>query len=202
MVFYDQCACKGKNKDFFLYPKETLRNWTFFCFLPIHTSPNWPAPSLLTIFRVSLGISHSSWAQGLWGVVDLQGLPSLWHKPSAVPIDTIQKIGKRARMKSQKLRLASLTEMKPCLLVLSGEKHEMCPKQNVEKRLVTCKQFYKKTQQTKMGARVRNTNRDQSWPIYLVVEATVCLVFTATTTGRIQWKKQTGSVVQQQYLLE
>lgn len=43
----------------------------------------------------------------------------------------------------------SLTEMKPCSLALSEEKHKMCPNQNVEKK--TCKQLYKKTQQNQNG---------------------------------------------------
>lgn len=93
IVLLEPCAWKGKVRIAF-YPKATLCN----CFLPIHTSPNWPAPSLFTIFRVSLGISHSSWAQGLWGAMVLQGLPSLWHKPSADPICSIRKFGKRTRL--------------------------------------------------------------------------------------------------------
>lgn len=70
---------------YFIYLSVCFFICMFAAYLPIQTSPNWPAPNLFTIFNVSLGISHSSWAQGLWGAEDLQGLPSLWHKPSADP---------------------------------------------------------------------------------------------------------------------
>ncbi len=137
-VLTKHCARKGRMK--ICYPKATLRN---FRFLPIHTSPNWPAPSFFTIFTVSLGISHSSWSQGLWGAAVWQGLPSLWHKPSDVSLCTIKKFVKAARMfrgeyvknSGARLQSTNLTEMKPCLLVLilSGVKHDMCPNQNAEK---------------------------------------------------------------------
>lgn len=63
--------------SFFFSPLE----WGEF-HLPIHTSPNWPLPSFFTSFRASRGISHSSWAQGLWGTRDVQGAVRRWHSPS------------------------------------------------------------------------------------------------------------------------
>lgn len=59
--------------------------WVSVSILPIHTSPNWPAPSFLSILNVCLGISHSSCAQGSWGALTLQGAYSFRHRPSGVP---------------------------------------------------------------------------------------------------------------------
>lgn len=71
--------------------ETTTRLEYYTTYLPIQTSPNCPAPSFFTIFNVSLGISHSSWPQGLWGAADLQGVPSLWHRPSADPANVQSK---------------------------------------------------------------------------------------------------------------
>lgn len=54
--------------------------------LPIHTSPNWPAPSFLMSFMESRGISHSSAAQGIGGIRVLHGYLSLWHKPFSLAV--------------------------------------------------------------------------------------------------------------------
>ena len=55
---------------------------------PIHTSPNWPAPSRSTSFSVSLGTSHSSSHHGFWGFWVWQGRLNLVHSPSEESVRT------------------------------------------------------------------------------------------------------------------
>lgn len=51
-------------------------------FLPIHTSPNCPAPSFFSIWRDSRGISQASFSHGFWGLGDTHGTDSFWQSPS------------------------------------------------------------------------------------------------------------------------
>lgn len=50
--------------------------------LPIHTSPNCPAPSFFSSLRDSRGISQASFSHGFWGLEDTQGTVSFWQSPS------------------------------------------------------------------------------------------------------------------------
>ena len=78
--------------------------------LPIHTSPNWPAPSRSTSFRVSLGTSHSSSHHGFWGFWVWQGRLNRVHSPSEVSMRSRE--GRRAVNKAE-LGGGGLTQSPP-----------------------------------------------------------------------------------------
>lgn len=50
--------------------------------LPIQTSPNWPAPSRLSILRDDLGISQASFSHGFSGLGLRHALVRVWQRPS------------------------------------------------------------------------------------------------------------------------
>lgn len=49
---------------------------------PIHTSPNWPAPSFFSIFRLDLAISQASFSQGFSGLGFRHAWLRVWQRPS------------------------------------------------------------------------------------------------------------------------
>lgn len=158
MVLYDPCACKGKNKDFFL-PKGNIAQLNFLLLL---THPH---------FSKLSGTKFIHHLQSLSGNLPLILSPGSLRgggftgtsQPLAQTIRCPYRYNTEVWEKSkngESQTKTSITDRNETMLTgFVWRKAQDVPKPKCGKKtFVTCKQFYKKTQQTKMGARVRNTN--------------------------------------------